>query len=254
MDQAPIEPYVHAFEKSKSIPLMTQIHVGKKLIISLDIKDFFTSITQSKLSTCLRHLGMGMAAARTVSELCTYTFFVPQGGLTSPKVANLVTSMTFGPDIKRICDEEGFTLSIYADDVTISTDREGVNIPSIISRISECITKYGFRINRSKTKVMPRKGRQYVCGVVVNEKNNLLLRSRQKLRAIIHYIEKEGLQAAAIRNGVESSESFESIIKGRVNWLKQLNPALGEKLKNRLDDAVGRANLQTMLDSMVAYY
>ena len=254
LEQAPIEPYVYAFEKRKSIPVMTQVHVGKRLVISLDIKDFFTAITQAKIQPCLQALGMGQAAARTVSELCTYTFFVPQGGLTSPKIANLITSMTFGPDVNRLCQEEGFDLTIYADDITLSTNREGVNIPGIISRITGHLQTYGFRVNKAKTKVMPRAGRQYVCGVVVNEKNNMLLRSRQKLRAIIHYVEKEGIEAAAQRNGAESAESFESMLKGRVNWLKQLNQELGTKLKARLDRALEGTRVERLLTGMTAHY
>lgn len=254
LDLCPVEPYVYAFEKRKSIPIMAQVHTQKRLVISLDIKDFFTAITQSKLNICFKTLGMGDSAARTLSELCTYTFFVPQGGITSPKVANIVTSLMFGPDIKHLCDEEGFDLTIYADDITISTNREGVNIPRLITRITECLTTYGFRVNRAKTKVMALPGRQYVCGVVVNEKTNMLRKSRQKLRAMVHYIEKEGLEAAATRNEAESPENYESALKGRLNWLKQLNPSLGEKLKTRLDTFLDAAKMNNVFSSMTSHY
>ncbi len=44
----------------------------------------------------------------------------------------------------------------------------------------------GFAINREKTRVMRRCGRQTVTGVVVNDKPGLSRQERRKLRAEIH--------------------------------------------------------------------
>lgn len=230
-----IPGYIYAFEKMKSIPVMAQMHVGKQVIVSVDIKDFFHSIKQDRLQTLFENLGIGQMPARTLSELCTYKAFVPQGALTSPKVANIVTAMTFGPVLKTFCDERGLTLTIYADDVTISSTNPAENVSEILSFVTSTIRAHGFRVNREKTKVMWHKRRQYVCGVVVNAKTNMLSRERYKLRAIVHNITCNGLEAEAVKSGVEPGH-FASHILGRLNWLKQLNSGLGDRHTKKLQD------------------
>ncbi len=124
LEKVDIPNYIYAFEKGKNIPEMAEIHVGKKVVISVDLKDFFTSIKQYHLLQMFQHLGFGVNPATTLSELCTYKAFVPQGALTSPKLSNLFTSLTFGPLLKEYCDRKGYILSIYADDITISRNTD----------------------------------------------------------------------------------------------------------------------------------
>lgn len=235
LEKLTIPDYVYAFEKNKSIPTMAQLHVNKKVIISVDIKDFFHSIKQERLMSFLILLGIGERAARTISELCTYKSFVPQGALTSPKIANLVTSLTFGPALKSYCDANGLTLTIYADDVTISSTNPALNVSEVLSFVTNEIIEAGFRVNHEKTKVMWDTARQYVCGVVVNEKTNMIHRERYKLRAIVHNITRNGLEAEAKKSSIEPG-LFSSHIKGRLNWLKQLNAGLGGKLTSKLNN------------------
>lgn len=230
-----IPDYIYAFEKNKSIPRMAQIHTGKKVVISVDIKDFFHSIKQDMIHEMLVDHGMGDKAARTVSELCTYKAFVPQGALTSPKVANMITAMTFGPEIQQYCRNNGLVLSIYADDVTISSTNPALNVSEVLTFVTSTIRNHGFRINHEKTKVMWDTTRQYVCGVVVNQKTNLMKRERYKLRAIVHNIQKNGVENEAKKSGEEPGH-FASHIMGRLNWFKQLNLPLGDKYMKQLQD------------------
>jgi retron-type reverse transcriptase len=241
LEKVEIPDYIHAFEKDRSIPGMAAVHTEKSVVISLDLKNFFGSIKQFHLEHIFRHLGFGEAPALTLSELCTYKSFVPQGALTSPKVSNIVTTLTFGPIIKRYCDENNLVLSIYADDITISsvTPLTGTNgtqtISAIIAFVAKTIKTFGFRLNRDKIKVMKSHERQYVCGVVVNKKVNMLRKERMKLRAIVHRCTKNGVEAEAARNSQTASE-FSSQIMGRLNWFAQLNPILGNALKDKFKE------------------
>ena len=225
--------YVYAFERDRNIPTMAALHVNKYCIISIDIKDFFHSIRQTTLFSILQRLGFGDSPARTLSELCTYKAFVPQGALTSPKISNLITSVTFGPEIQTYCREKQFTLTIYADDVTISTNDRTISPRHVIQDLTRIIQTYGFRINRKKTKIMFRGSRQYVCGAVVNAKVNLIVKERKKLRAIIHNVTRNGIEAEAVKFGSDPSK-FLNYLRGRVNWFRQLNPVLGQKYFDKL--------------------
>lgn len=243
LETVPVPDYIHAFERGRSIPAMAQQHVGKGMVISLDLKDFFTSIKQKHLQEIFEHLGMGPAPARTLSELCTYESFVPQGALTSPKLSNIVSSLTFGPIIKQYCDENSLTLSIYADDITISSpedivaERGYAAAQEIINRVTECVAQFGFRINRRKTKIMRPFQRQYVCGVVVNQRTNLQQRERRRLRAIVHNCLVNGIAAEAAKNSL-SAETFISQINGKLNWFNQLNQEHGSAMIENFRTAV----------------
>lgn len=239
LNKLTIPSYIHAFEKTKSIPAMAAMHVNKQVIISVDIKDFFHSIKQVRVQQILSELGIGEKPARLMSELCTFGPFVPQGALTSPKIANIVTALSFGPPIKEYCDRNGLTMSIYADDVTISSTNPALNVSEVLSFVTSTIREHGFRVNTEKTKVMWATMRQYVCGVVVNSKTNMIKRERYKLKAIVHNIIKNGLQAEAVKSNVEGGE-FSSHIQGRLNWLKQLNPSLGDRHMIKLSNYLAK--------------
>lgn len=243
LEKVQVPEYLYAFEKGRDIPHMAQCHVGKGLVISMDISDFFTSITQAHLQSLFEQLGFGQSPARTLSELCTYKQHVPQGALTSPKVSNLITSVTFGPDIEAWCAQHGFTLTIYADDITISCDEalistQGVEVVAeYVRAIEAMVNAYGFKINKAKTKLMGSARRQYVCGAVVNQKVNLQKSERSRLRAIVHNVSKNGWELEAAKNSLDPNR-FKSKLLGRLNWFRQLNPEQAQHLIDKLPPLV----------------
>jgi RNA-directed DNA polymerase len=253
LDKIEVPEYIHAFEKGRSIPKMAESHVGKAMVVSIDLEDFFTSIKQYQLFELFQHLGFSEKPARTLSEICTYDSFVPQGALTSPKLSNIMTALTFGPSIKEYCDQKGFTLSIYADDITISIDKEtleqykGNIAEDIIRTVSQKVKAYRFKINKRKTKVMRPFQRQYVCGAVVNSKVNLQKSERNKLRAMVYNCNKNGIEAEATKSGI-SADLFYSKLMGRLNWFSQLNPEAGARLKSKLREV----NVDKQLSTPIA--
>jgi RNA-directed DNA polymerase len=234
LDKVEIPEYIYAFERGKSIPKMAQSHVGKGTVLSFDLKDFFTSIKQQHLFQIFQHLGCSEKPARLLSELCTIKSFVPQGALTSPKLSNIVTALTFGPKLKEYCDQRGYTLSIYADDITISMDevldgdRMSVAI-EIMQYVSNLVQSFRFEVNHRKTKVMRPYQRQFVCGVVVNVRPNLKRTEKRKLRAVVHTLGKYGVEYTAAKNGY-TPERLIGRLAGQIGWFGQLNPEAGARI------------------------
>jgi retron-type reverse transcriptase len=243
LEGLPIPEYIHAFERGKSIPVMAQTHIQKGLVISIDLKDFFHSIKQKHLLEMFQGLGVALAPAKLLSEVCTYKSFVPQGAITSPKLSNLVAAYSFGPVLKQFCDSKGYSLSIYADDVTISTPTDlisegnGALVKEILDVTKAAVEPFGFRLNRKKTKVMRPFQRQYVCGVVVNAKSNLKRGERARLRAIVHNCKQNGLEAEAQKMSM-SATGFASHIRGKLGWFNQLNPEAGGRLLNQFEEVL----------------
>ena len=232
-----IPSYIHGFEKDKSIPRMARDHIGKKIVISIDIKDFFPSIKEYMVRSMFGQLGFGESAARLLSELCTYRAFVPQGSLTAPKISNIIAAGSFGPEVEAYCKSQNISMTIYADDVTMSYSKDFENVEEsksfarqVITEVTGLIEKHGFRVNHAKTKVMHRGTRQWVCGAVVNDKVNMSRKERYKLKAIVHNTRKNGVEAEAAKSKL-SVESFIRKTAGRINWLCQLNADTGVNLK-----------------------
>lgn len=259
--------YLWAFESGRSISQMAANHCNRDLIISLDLKDFFGSIRNTHLIPMLSYFNIYDRAAEVISELCTYKYYLPQGAVTSPKLSNMVTSVTFGPDVAKLCEDLGATLTIYADDITISMDNParvysrivetavGEDLVSvdavdattatphdyrraivkyIVAKVTSMTSAYGFPVNHRKTKVMGKSVRQYVCGVVTNSHPNLIKRDRKWLRAVVHNITTNGVEAAARVNGVDP-DTFVLKVRGKILWFKMLNEQLGGGLLTRLD-------------------
>jgi len=237
LDKVEIPEYIYGFEKGKSIPKMAEKHLGKEVVISLDIKDFFPSIKEYMVEQLFKELGIGEMPARLLAEACTYKFYVPQGSLTAPKISNLIAAYTFGPVVKAFCDENELQLTIYADDITVSHNKkfdtldqakEHTNL--ILDTIKKAVNDAGFLINNAKTKVMRPHNRQWVCGSVVNEKVNLKKTERLQLRAIIHNCKQNGIEHEAAKTRL-SPEAFIRKYAGRINWMCQLNPDAGMAFK-----------------------
>lgn len=231
-----IPEYLTAFEAGRSVVQTAALHTNKEVVISWDIQDYFPSIKVNCIIGIFENLGYNNQASRVLAELCTYKHFLPQGGLCSPKIANLVAARTFGPILKsQVCTNDNVTMTIYADDITVSA-KSIQDLPSTPEQISEWVAqtlnRFRFNVNTRKTKVMRSNQRQYVCGVVVNEKTNLYSKEKLKLRAIVHNCEVNGIPAEAAKNEVEPG-NFIASIRGKLNWFRQLNPEVATRYYDR---------------------
>lgn len=243
LNQAQVPEYIHGFETGKSIPKMAETHVGKQIVISLDIQDFFPSIKQFMVEAMFNKLGIASDASKLLSELCTYKSFVPQGSITAPKISNLIAAGTFGRGVKAMCDRLGLGLTIYADDITISYNDSSVDrwairerARSIITEVTDIVRKYGFHINTQKTKIMHRYQRQWVCGAVVNDKINMTRNERYNLKSLVYNSRINGIEIEASKAKMEV-DAFIRRYAGRINWMCQLNPDSGNILKARFRKA-----------------
>lgn len=230
LNSLPMPDYLFAFEKGRKARDMAAVNSQKAFVLSWDIKDFFPSIKQKLVLSVLENY-YPENEAKLYSELVTYRSFLPQGAVTSPKVANLVSAQTFAPELVAYFEQSGGVYTQYADDITVSFPRvlSPGEIKSHTIEVVKTLKKYGFILNHKKTKAMPFTKRQYVLGAVVNVKVNLPRESRDRLKAAVHGIKVRGVAAEAERFGM-SEQQFLASVRGRLNWYKQLNPERGGKL------------------------
>src|SRR5439155_7805779 len=83
-------PCATGFERRQSIVTHALVHVGRDVVIKLDLKDFFTATKADRVEAYFRRIGWDADAAALLTNLCTHDSSLPQGAPTSPRLSNLV--------------------------------------------------------------------------------------------------------------------------------------------------------------------
>lgn len=240
LDPLPVMAHVGAYVPGRSCRDTAEKHVGKGLIISLDIKDFFPSVRRAMIKHYLhRTLKYGYRVASLLAELMVYSNFVPQGAPTSGLIANLVAHERFDKDILRKLHnlDPQWTYTRYSDDIDISHPemQPPERITSIIALVRDCLAAAGFRLNQDKIRVEPYWNRQKVLGMVVNEKVNIPRYEYMRVRSIIHNCLVDGFEKQYARAGMSSAGALKMHLQGKLAYFQQVDPLKAQRLKDRFD-------------------
>ena len=237
-----LNSHAEGFRKRRSILTNAKRHVGKKVVIKMDVKDFFPSITFERVLGMFVSLGYPRQVAVLLTRLVTHNGKLPIGAPTSPAISNIV-SRRLDRRFSRLGEKAGFDYSRYADDITISSNNKGVN--RMIPFFKEILREEGFEANEAKMRILRSGGRQKITGIVVNKKPNLDKHEIRKLRAVIYNCSHKDLRQEAKRwaeneKGLTNPSSyglreFRSSLKGKVNFVRMVNPETGKRLIEALD-------------------
>lgn len=207
LEHMEISDFAKAFIKGQSIKQNARFHKGQKTLITLDLKDFFSSISTYNVYSIFRKSGYTAKVSWYIAHLCTFDGTLPQGSPTSPYLSNL---HMFNIDLKiaNYCLSKGYRYTRYADDMAFSGD---IDIPKLISFITKVVQENGLRINESKTRVAHQNARQEVTGIVVNSHLQAPRNVRRDIRQAVYYIQKFGLES-----------HIDSLRETRKNYLRHL--------------------------------
>jgi retron-type reverse transcriptase len=185
LQKVPLPVCIHGFRKNHTIRSNAITHSGKNYIYTLDIKDFFPSITRRQVKDMFAGLRLIDDNAEIFSKLCTYKGVLPQGAVTSPAISNIVFS-PIDIEILKLCSDKNVHYSRYADDLTFSgNDRK--TLLDTVWVVKVLIIFRGFRINKHKNRLMSGKGAKIVTGLRLNSgKPSIGNRRKKMLRARIY--------------------------------------------------------------------
>jgi RNA-directed DNA polymerase len=237
----------HGFVRGRSVTTNAQPHVGKQVVLKLDLKDFFPSITFPRVRGLFIALGYPFAAATTLALLCTeydreafdrdgtryYISIGPrhlvQGAPTSPGLANLV-AWRLDRRLSGLAAQHGFTYTRYADDLTFSADQSEA-VAQVLSSARRIISDEHFVVNTAKTRVAHPHTRQIVTGLVVNEALAVPRPLRRRLRAILHNATTSGLEA----QNRAGHRDFRAYLLGMIAFIHAANPQHAAALRASFD-------------------
>lgn len=190
LDKFAVSEAANGFVKNRSIYNNAFPHTNKELVINLDLKDFFPSITYSDVFKVFNYIGYTKQVSHLLTQLCTNgNNVLPQGSPASPSLSNLIC-LKLDKRISSLAQKNGFTYTRYADDITISGGKCIVNSLPLIYRI---IHEERFVINEEKTRLQYSCQRQEVTGLTVNKKVSITKKMKKELENAIYYCNKYGV-------------------------------------------------------------
>jgi RNA-directed DNA polymerase len=254
LDRIPPHSAVHGFRRGRSIKTFAAPHVGRHIVLRMDLRDFFPGISGARIQALFRTVGYPESVADLLGGICTNATprdvwnhpaidadplmlrearalyarpHLPQGAPTSPALANLCAH-------RADCRLEGLAKSVdaaytrYADDLAFSGGETFArNIERFAAHVAAILHEEGFAVNHRKTRIMRQGVRQHLAGLAVNRRLNVIRADFDRLKATLNN---------CVRLGPESQNrdavgNFRSHLDGRVGFVETINPAKGKRLR-----------------------
>lgn len=244
----PVHEAAHGFMPGRSILTNAAPHVGRDVVINLDLKDFFPSIGMRRVRGVFRQLGYSSQVASLLALVCTEAptdevqldgsrYFVargervlPQGAPTSPMITNLLCRR-LDARLAASAAKLGFHYTRYADDLTFSVGPEhSRDTAKLLWRVKQIVASEGLTLHPDKQQVMRRHRQQHVTGIVVNDKLSVDRDTLRRFRAVLHQAERHGPQ------GLQWNGNSDVIgaLRGYANFIAMTDAARGEPYLQRV--------------------
>jgi hypothetical protein len=246
----------HGFRPGRSVQSFATPHAQRDLVIRLDLENFFGAVSASRVYGVFRTAGYPEPVAHTLTALVTTatparvlaqagrphggdadrldrrrrllrrlaTPHLPQGGPTSPALANLC-AYRLDRRLSGLAAAFDASYTRYADDLAFSGSRY-LPAERFVELASNIAREEGFRVHTGKTSVRGRGDRQLLGGLVVNTRPAVPRDTYDELRAILHNAARTGPQA----QNREGHPDFPAHLLGRIAWVAQSHPARGTRL------------------------
>ncbi len=253
LDKIPPHSAAHGFVKGRSIRTFVSPHVGQQILLRMDLRQFFPSITAARIQALFRTMGYPETVADLLGCLCTTATprkvwegveaeaqmlqdakmlhsacHLPQGAPTSPSLANLC-AYRFDCRLNGLANAVGAKYTRYADDLAFSANFDFNSNPQrFATHVAAILMEEGFEVNFGKTRIMRQGVRQHLAGLVTNQHMNLNRKDFDLLKAILTNCVRHGPDS----QNREAHPHFRSHLEGRVSFVESINPAKGVQLRS----------------------
>jgi RNA-directed DNA polymerase len=254
LDKIPPHPAAHGFLKGRSIKTFVGPHVGQRVVLRMDLRDFFPSIGAARIQTFFRTIGYPESVADLLGGICTNAAprdvwkqagfdvdplllrdarflysrpHLPQGAPTSPALANLC-AYRVDCRLSGLAQSVGAEYTRYADDLVFSGS---VAFEQCVDRLSPhvaaILSEEGFSAHHRKTRIMRQGVRQRLAGLVANQHMNVMRADFDRLKATLTNCARLGPDS----QNRDAHPSFRLHLDGRVGFVEMVNPAKGKRLR-----------------------
>jgi RNA-directed DNA polymerase len=188
-EHLPVHGAAHGFLVGRSIETNARVHAGARILVKLDIRNFYPTVTWRRVKGLLRRAGLTEQVATLMALLCTESpreevathgknYFVatgprslPQGAPTSPSITNALC-LRLDSRLAGLATKLGARYTRYADDLAFSWHGEDkADLGNLFHAVEAIVKAEGFAVHPDKTRVMRNGARQQLTGLVINATN-----------------------------------------------------------------------------------
>jgi len=238
----------HGFRSGRSTVSNAVPHVGASVVVNVDLRDFFPTVTYRRVKGLFAKLGYSEEVATVLALVCSepditeteldgVRYFVqrglrrlPQGAPTSPAITNALCRR-LDRRVLGWAGRRGFVYTRYADDLTVSSKDKAAPVGKMLAFLRKVVADEGFHVHPEKVRVVRRGRRQEVTGVVVNERPGVPRDELRRFRALLHHIEKDG--PAGKKWGAAGSDVLTAAL-GFASYVMMVDRAKGEALRTKV--------------------
>jgi hypothetical protein len=237
LDRIPLHPAVHGFARGRSIRSFTAPHTAHRVVLRMDLADFFPSFRGRRIQSLFRTLGYPESVADLLGGICTNaapvrdmlyrTPHLPQGAPTSPAIAN---ACFYRVDCRLagLSRAVGAHYTRYADDLAFSGNGP---FERFATHVAVLLAEEGFTVNHRKTRIMRQGVRQRLAGLVTNHHPNIPRPDFDRLKATLTNCIRRG---PATQNR-DAHPDFRAHLQGRVAFVESINAQKGARLRALFD-------------------
>lgn len=218
------------------------VHSPNVFLLKLDFKDFFQSIKIGCINKLFSNLGYNSDVAANLSSLCTYRGELPQGGICSPYLSNLVC-YELDLKISKYCASKNIAYTRYADDLMFSANDISLlkELKIELHKIIKACHNEDFQIsiNENKTKLIKNTSHKKVTGITIND------RKIKAPKAMKNTIRQELF--FSLKNNVQ--ENKEMI--GMIAYVKLIEPDYASKINNYAKHLVKKMSINAANNNLL---
>lgn len=254
LDKIPTHSRAHGFVKGRSIKSYVITHVGRHVVLRMDLQSFFPSISGARIQAFFRTIGYPEPVADLLGGLCTTVAprelwkdtprdaerermreasflysrpHLPQGAPTSPALANFC-AYRVDSRLTGLAKSAGAEYTRYADDLAFSGGEDFERrVERFSTHVAVILMQEGFHVHHRKTRVMRQGVRQHLAGIVANRRLNVMRPDFDRLKATL----TNCLRSGPATQNRESHPRFREHLEGRVRYVETINPAKGQRLR-----------------------
>lgn len=243
-----LESYPHpasfGYRPGRNILENAAVHTGRRNLLTVDIADFFPTITKDWLATLFKNVGMEAAVADALAAFVTIGGRLPLGLPTSPVLSNAIC-VGLDHHLQALAEASGCAYSRYADDMSFSSDGA---LPHV-EAIRAVIEAHGFALADKKTHRSVIGQAHYVTGLSVSDpaRPHVPKAKKRRLRQEMHYARKFGLDDHFRHQGINDKTVMQEQVNrldGMVKFIAHHEPALRQTIKPVWDVILRKAGMR----------
>ena len=258
LERVPPHLAAHGFVKRRSIRTFVTPHVGRRVVLRMDLEDFFPSFSGARIQAFFRTAGYPESVADLLGGICTNAAprhiwnemgfdldrhllhetrslyarpHLPQGAPTSPALAN-ICSYRLDCRLTGLAQAAGAVYTRYADDLAFSGDADFERrVERFSTHVAAILLDEGLAVNHHKTRIMRQGVRQRLAGIVANRHMNVARADFDRLKARLTNCVRRGPES----QNREAHPQFRAHLEGCVAFLESINPSRGRRLRSILE-------------------